>query len=101
MDNKINGLQRIAVTPELTATARVAVRSRGAEAGAAVAPDDQVSLTDSAQALRQTESDLESPPVDSQRVAYLRKAIADGAYHVDVERIAAKLIELEHAGGLA
>lgn len=101
MDNKINGLQRISVTPELAVAARVATRSTGEGTATTVARDDQISLTGSAQALRASEGDNETAPVDQARIERLREQIAAGSYRIDVERIAGKLLELEASGGIA
>ncbi len=99
MDNKISGLQRIAPTPELASATKLALKPAASGPGATPASDDQVSLTGSAQALQASEGSHDVAPVDSQRVGQLRQAIADGSYRIDVERIAAKLIELDgHVG---
>ena len=99
MDNKISGLQRIAPTSELAASSRLALKSSSAGPGVAQTSDDQVSLTDSAQALQASEGNRGSAPVDSQRVEHLRQSIAEGSYRVDVDRIAAKLIEIDGNAG--
>lgn len=60
-------------------------------------PNDKVSLTDTAtqlQSLRQVISD--SPEVNTDRVATLRAAIADGSYSVDSESLAKNLINSEN-----
>ncbi len=60
-------------------------------------PNDKVSLTDTAtqlQSLRQVISD--SPEVNTDRVAALRAAIADGSYKVDSEALAQNLIKSEN-----
>jgi negative regulator of flagellin synthesis FlgM len=99
MDNKINGLQRISPTPELATASKLALKSSASGPGVTQASDDQVSLTDSAQALQASEGSRNSAPVDSQRVERLRQSIAEGSYRIDVDRIAAKLIELDgHVG---
>lgn len=100
MDNKINSLQRISPAQEATVATRLALKSSASGTGVAQTSDDQVSLTGSAQALQASDGALNSAPVDSQRVERLRQAIADGSYSVDVNRIAAKLLELDGHVGL-
>ncbi len=61
---------------------------------------DTVSLTGTAQHLRNLEQGLASQPVvDTQRVAATRQAIEDGNYQIDPHRIASKMISLERALG--
>lgn len=58
---------------------------------------DAVSLTDIGTRLREVEKKLpELPVVDPQKVEEIRKALADGTYRVDAERVAAKLVQFEH-----
>jgi negative regulator of flagellin synthesis FlgM len=69
-----------------------AAKSPGVNAGAA----DQVSLTNTAtqlQAVQQTLSEV--PEVNSDKVAALKAAIADGSYEVDANKLAQNLIEFE------
>lgn len=57
---------------------------------------DTVSLTDAAERLRGLGSTLEKlPVVDSQRVEDIQRAIADGTYKVDAERVAEQLLRFE------
>lgn len=59
--------------------------------------NDKVSLTDTAtqlQSLRQVISD--SPEVNTDRVAALRAAIADGSYNVDSDALAQNLINSDN-----
>ena len=59
---------------------------------------DTVSLTGTAQHLRNLEQSLASQPVvDTQRVAATRQAIENGSYQIDPSRIASKMVSLEHA----
>lgn len=57
---------------------------------------DSVSLTDQAQQLNQVQQQLvKQPSVNQDRVANVRKAIEEGQYKVDPERLAKKLLEFE------
>ncbi len=57
---------------------------------------DTVSLTDTAARLRQMENTLANlPVVDNQRVESVRRALADGTFEVNPERIAEKMLNLE------
>lgn len=96
MVNKIDGVsgQRPpAANPSQSA------RAERAEADRAAAPastTDQLSLTSSAQLLKElAEAVAASPAVDRDRIDAIRQAIADGSYDVDAQRIADKLLKLE------
>jgi len=59
---------------------------------------DTVSLTDTAARLQALKAALPAlPVVDTQRVEALRKAVADGTYRVDSEKLAEKMVEFERA----
>jgi negative regulator of flagellin synthesis FlgM len=61
---------------------------------------DTVSLTDTASRLRQMENTLARlPVVDSQRVESIRKALADGTFELDPERVARKMMAFERELG--
>jgi negative regulator of flagellin synthesis FlgM len=68
-------------------------------AATSAAPDagvERVTLTEAARALLTSRAPTNSDsPVDANRVAALRQAIADGTYTVDAGRIAAGMIEME------
>lgn len=60
-------------------------------------PAQGVSLTDTAAKLRQLEAQIANQPVvDTQRVESVKKAIADGSFKVDSNRIAEKMAEIEN-----
>ncbi len=57
---------------------------------------ETVTVTHAAENLRQMEKAVaDIPVVDAQRVALVRKALLEGTYKVDPERIASKLIQFE------
>ena len=59
---------------------------------------DTVSLTGTAQQLRNLEQSLASQPVvDAQRVEATRQSIENGTYQIDPSRIASKMISMERA----
>lgn len=59
-----------------------------------------VSLSNRAQQLSRLEAQVSnSPDVDSDRVAELQKAIADGSFNVDPERIADKMLQQDDIFG--
>lgn len=66
-------------------------------------PDSQasdVSLSSRAQQLSRLEAQVSnSPDVDSDRVAELQKAIADGSFNIDPERIADKMLQQDDVFG--
>lgn len=58
--------------------------------------ESSVKLSDQAQQMKSIEARLKDlPEVDSERVAQLKQAIADGSYKPDSSRIADKLLGLE------
>ncbi len=66
--------------------------------GVAAPGSDQVTLTPQAQQLRALEARIaEQPEVDSNRVAQVREALANGTFEVNPERIAARMSSLERA----
>jgi negative regulator of flagellin synthesis FlgM len=96
MVNKIDGVsgQRPTV-PNPGQNART--DRANAERGAAPAHgSDQLSLTTSAQLLKElNEAVAATPEVDSSRVQAIKQAIAEGTYQVDAGRIADQLLKLE------
>lgn len=59
--------------------------------------EDQVQLSAEARSLKQIASRVrESEAFDSERVAQIRDAIAEGRYHVDTQRLADNFLELEN-----
>lgn len=59
---------------------------------------DSVSLTPSAQLLRDAESRVANEPVvNAQRVGAVRESIADGSFNIDPARIADRMMGMEQA----
>lgn len=56
---------------------------------------DQVNLTPDSLNLRQMEIQNAEPPIDRERIAALREAIASGHYPMNSARIASKLLDFE------
>lgn len=70
-------------------------RADSERAGSANA-SDQLSLTTSAQLLKELSEAVESSSgFDRDRVAAIKQALEDGSYRVDAARIADKLLKLE------
>ncbi|MGE0623953.1 MAG: flagellar biosynthesis anti-sigma factor FlgM [Pseudomonadales bacterium] len=96
MVNKIDGVsgQRPpAASPSQTARTERGEADRASASGSA---SDQLSLTSSAQLLKElSEAVAASPEVDQGRIEAIRQAIADGSYDIDAQRIADKLLKLE------
>lgn len=64
------------------------------------APKDSVSLTQQAQSLGQMQRAMASTPsFNQERVATIKKALAEGQYKVDPERLAQKLHSFEEELG--
>lgn len=59
---------------------------------------DRLTIDGTTQVLRQAEATLNSEaPVDSQKVAQIRQAIADGSYQVNAGRIADGILSMEQS----
>jgi negative regulator of flagellin synthesis FlgM len=58
------------------------------------APAETVSITDTAMRLNKVENSASSA-INQERVASIKKAIAEGQYHIDPQRIAQKMIDME------
>jgi negative regulator of flagellin synthesis FlgM len=57
---------------------------------------DRVSVTDAAARLQKIEAELSArPEINHEKVAEIKKAIADGTFSLDPARIADKLIDFE------
>lgn len=57
-------------------------------------PNTDVSLSSQAQSLSKLESQINrSPEVNAERVAELKKAIADGSYQINPQRIAQRMLD--------
>lgn len=66
------------------------------EAENSSAADRGVSLTDTAAKLQRLEAQIANQPVvDSQKVESVKKAIADGSFKIDSNRIADKMADFE------
>ncbi|MFT7461190.1 MAG: negative regulator of flagellin synthesis FlgM [Planctomycetota bacterium] len=60
-------------------------------------PAKEVSLTDTAAKLQRLEAQIANQPViDAQRVESVKKAIADGSFKIDSNRIVEKMAEFEN-----
>lgn len=58
--------------------------------------ESSIRLSPEAQQLKAASDKMrEMPAVDSERVARLKQAVADGSYQVDSARVASKLLEFE------
>lgn len=96
MVNKIDGVSgQRPPTPNPGQNARTE-RADADRAAQTAQTADQLSLTSSAQLLKELNDVVAaSPEVDASRVEAIRQAITDGSYEVDAGRIADKLLQLE------
>src|SRR5262249_15032977 len=92
MTHKIDG-----TTPRSPVSGPTPVVPRAdALANPASKPEDTVDLTDAARLMQRVENMLSSvPPTDRARVDAVRQALANGAYEIDPQRIAARVVRLE------
>ncbi len=100
MVKEIDGLpgQRPQVTGanHNTKSARDRIDDSHASSSSTSATSDQVSLTSSAQLLKELGDAVEaSSATDQRRIDAIRQALADGHYAVDASRIADRLLSLD------
>ncbi len=92
----INGLPSPRRTETAAKQAERAAASDAARATPQLRSQDAVSLTEQAKQLGQLQQSMsQSPVVDQQRVQALRKAINDGQYKVDPDKLAKAMATLE------
>jgi len=74
--------------------ANVQRQDRETTAKGVAQPEGRVSISPEANRLHQLEGKIHATPdVDHQRVADIKRAIADGSYSFDVESIASKMLD--------
>ena len=89
---ELGGQHRAAVQPQ---TEKAVDKSSGQSPST-----DQVSLTPTAQQLRNLEQQIaDQPVVDTQKVNSVKEALATGSFDIDSDRIAGKMMSLEKALG--
>ncbi|WP_432743874.1 flagellar biosynthesis anti-sigma factor FlgM [Methylobacter sp. G7] len=57
--------------------------------------DDSVALTNATQEIKKTFGSSSAVPIDIDKVNSIKKALADGSYQVDAEKVAKKMLQLE------
>jgi negative regulator of flagellin synthesis FlgM len=57
--------------------------------------DDSVALTSATQEIKKTLGSSSASPVDIDRVNSVKKALADGSYSINAEKVAQKLVQFE------
>lgn len=83
---------------EKTAAVRNEPREARTERASGPAPDDTVELSGLAEAIRSAVRALaDEPAVDDARIRELQRAIAEGSYETDPERIARRLIDADNS----
>lgn len=100
MSIDITGLPNNKTTNERSSA--VKKDSANSEAGkterADVSTADTVSLTGTAEKLRKLEAALSELPVaDEERIEGIRRAVANGTYEIDAQRIADKMLDFERS----
>lgn len=101
MINEVKGLQQAAIqnltnSHQADKAENQVHHAERKEKQSSSGPAREVSLTDTAAKLRQLEAQIANQPVvDTQRVESVKKAIADGSFKVDSNRIVEKMAEFE------
>lgn len=93
-----NGLPKLPQPPsgQGSNSAQNATSTTGSDAAASTSgANDRVQLTDSARALQQASSTTSGATVDTQKVAQVRQALANGTYKIDPSRIADRMMSLD------
>jgi negative regulator of flagellin synthesis FlgM len=106
MANRIKGLDGGSIGPgSSNPIEKIRISTAVGSAGADSSPSsniDNVHITQSARSLAALSLAVsETPDVDSGRVAAVQQALAAGQYTINPERIAARLLQLEHDLGSA
>jgi len=96
MVNKIDGVSGQRPTVSNPGQNARTERPGSERASGAASGSDQLSLTSSAQLLKELNDVVAATPeVDESRVEAIKQAIAEGTYDVDAGRIADQLLKLE------
>jgi negative regulator of flagellin synthesis FlgM len=98
--SKINGvdIKPARVSPG-AAVQRKTERTAG-EAGSSAVSDTDVQITGAARGLAAIEQSLrELPAIDEARVADVRRRLDSGSYQIDPQKVADRLLHLEHELG--
>jgi len=96
---KLGNAPHMLGTHNKPATKAVAPDDKAAASGAPVPTSDRVSVTDTASRLQKIEEQLSAmPEINHEKVAQIKKAIADGTFTIDPAAIAEKLIAFEGSG---
>ena len=91
---RISNLTTLSSTKRTSASAET--RKQGKGPAASIGPDS-FSLTDTATALNHAEQSLAATPiVDVDQVSELSAALNNGAYEINSEKVADKIIQLEN-----
>lgn len=76
-------------------TPKVGVESEKQVAAVNTVKGDSVALTATTQEIKKTFGSSSALPVDIERVNSVKKALADGSYSINAEKVAKKLIQFE------
>lgn len=94
--NLQNGLNNARNTDALKAQEKINTTGNLDTEKSSKAPTDRVTLTSVSSQIRELEKRAAAANTNNEaRIAELKKAIADGTYKVDAEKIADKLIKME------
>lgn len=95
MSNKIGGIEQRPLPVSSSAPAP-RVRDAVSQAGKGAATPDDVMITETARELAALETRLAGlPAINDSRVAAVRRAIEEGRYQVDPQRVADKIVRME------
>jgi negative regulator of flagellin synthesis FlgM len=95
MSNKIGGIEQ-RPAPVSSSAPAPRVRDAASQAGKGAALPGDVMITETARQLAALETELAGlPAINDSRVAAVRRAIDEGRYQVDPQRIADKLVRME------
>ncbi len=76
-------------------TPKAGVETEKQVAAANTVKGDSVALTATTQEIKKTLGSSSALPVDIERVNSIKKALADGSYSINAEKVAKKLIQFE------
>ncbi len=78
-------------------TKKLPAEEKAVKTEANAAASAKVSLTDPSQTMQKLQAQDTTPSVDMEKVERIKKAIAEGSYQVDPQRVAQKLLDFEKA----
>jgi len=99
-NNKLPAASSHSTRSKATGVGSPAERKSSSSAEKVESSSDNVQLSPEAQALKRLEAQINaSPDIDSGRVAAIKRAIAEGNFEINIERIAERMLQQDNLLG--